>query len=181
MTALLRIYDRSFSAAEAALAPWLLPTLARLVFAGVLLVHYWSSAMTKLGEGVAGLLRPSLGAYVQILPRTVEAAGYDLSQLGLVHRAVVVAGTWAELVLPALIVAGLLTRLAALGMIGFVGVQSRVDVAGHNLGASATGAWFDADPSALILDQRAFWVVVLLMLVLRGAGPLSLDRLWGRA
>ena len=161
---------------------WLLPTAARLVFAAVLFGYYWNSALTKVGDGLFGILRPSDGAYIQIFPRVVEAAGYDVSQLGPLHWAVVVAGTWAEFLLPVLIVLGLLTRLAALGMIGFVLVQSWVDVVGHNLGAADIGAWFDRLPSALILDQRAFWVLLLLVLVTKGAGPLSLDRLLaGRA
>lgn len=160
-----------------ALAPALIPTLSRLIFAGVLLVYYWNSARTKLGDGIAGLVRPSDGAYVQIFPRAVEAAGYDFSQLGAFHWAVAVAGTWAEFVLPLLIVLGLFTRLAALGMIGFVAVQTRVDIAGHGLGATDIGRWFDRDPSALIADQRALWLFLLVVLVLRGAGPLSADRL----
>jgi putative oxidoreductase len=66
-------------------------------------------------------------------------------------------------------------------MIGFIGVQSWVDVTGHNLGAADIGAWFDRLPSALILDQRAFWVFLLIVLVLRGAGPISADRLLARS
>lgn len=175
MTRLAALHDRIFGSLEAA-APFLIPTLARLVFLGTLFVYYWNSAMTKLGDGPLGFLQPSNGAYIQIFPRTVEAAGYDISQLGPFHWAVVTAGTVAEIVLPVLIVAGLLTRIAALGMIGFVVVQSIVDVTGHGLGAADIGAWFDGLPSALILDQRAFWVFLLVVLVLRGAGPLSLDR-----
>jgi putative oxidoreductase len=37
-----------------------------------------------------------------------------------------------------------------------------------------TGGWFDNTAGA-IADQRAFWIFLLLVLVLRGAGPLSLD------
>lgn len=152
----------------------ILPTLARLVFAAVLLAYFWGAAGTKLGEGVAGLWTPDFGAYAQIFPRQIEAVGYDPSQLGLYHRLVVLAGTWAEYVLPALIVIGLLTRLAALGMIGFVAVQSATDIWGHGV---APGAWFDRASDAVIADQRAFWVLLLVILVLKGAGPLSLDRL----
>jgi putative oxidoreductase len=31
-----------------------LPTLARLTFAGVLLIYFWNSGMTKLGDGMFG-------------------------------------------------------------------------------------------------------------------------------
>ncbi|MCW3781937.1 DoxX family membrane protein [Defluviimonas salinarum] len=162
------------------LAPATLPTLARFVFAGVLLIYYWNSARTKFGEGITGLFRPSDGAYIQIFPKAVEAAGYDFSQLGPFHWAVTLAGTWAELLLPLLIVLGLLTRLASLGMIGFVLVQSLTDILGHGVGGDDLGRWFDATPGALILDQRALWIMLLLPLVLMGAGPLSLDRLLAR-
>lgn len=156
----------------------LLPLLARLVFAGVLLRYYWHSGLTKLGDGVLGFLFPSSGAYVQIFPRAMEAAGYDTSQLTVFHWAVVVAGTVAEFALPALIVLGLLTRLSALGMIGFIIVQSLTDLYGHGGIAheGTLGAWFDRMPGALILDQRAFWVLCLAVLVFKGAGALSVDR-----
>jgi len=156
---------------------WVLPSLARLIFAGVLFVYYWKSAVTKLGEGPLGLFSPSFGAYGQIFPKAFETAGYDPSAMGLHHWAVIVAGTAAEFILPVLIVLGLLTRPAALGMIGFVLVQSIVDVTGHGLGAADIGVWFDNNPSALLVDQRAFWIFTLGYLVLKGAGPVSVDAL----
>lgn len=166
-----RLADRLSEAANA-----LLPLLARLIFAAVLLFYFWASAATKLGDGVFGIFRPSAGAYVQIFPRATEAVGYDVSQLSMFHWLVALAGTWAEFILPALILLGLLTRLAAFGMIGFVIVQSAVDITGHGADAATIGAWFDRASGALILDQRAFWVFVLIVLVMKGAGPLSLDR-----
>ena len=155
---------------------WLLPTLARFLFAAILLVYYLNSGLTKLGDGVAGLWTPSLGAYAQIWPRAFEAAGYDVSAMTTFQYLVVLAGTWAEFILPVLIVLGLLTRLAALGMIGFVVVQSLTDVYGLGL-TEEVGAWFDRLPDAIILDQRALWVFLLIVLIVKGAGPLSLDRL----
>ena len=154
-----------------------LTTLARLVFAAVLLRYYWASGLTKLGDGLTGIVQPSVGGYAQIWPRAMEAVGYDTSQMSAFQWLVVVAGTWAEFLLPLLIVIGLLTRLSALGMIGFVVVQSLTDIFGHMADAATIGAWFDRLSGALILDQRAFWVLCLLVLVMRGAGPLSLDRL----
>lgn len=158
---------------------WLITTLARLIFAGTLLMYFWASAVTKLGDGIFGLFIPSVGAYAQIFPRTMEAVVYDTSQLTFFHWAVVVAGTWAEFILPALIVIGLFTRLSALGMIGFVAVQSATDLIGHGgLEHPETfGAWFDRIPDSAILDQRAFWVFLLLVLVLKGGGPLSVDKI----
>ncbi len=156
-----------------------MPTLARFLFAAVLVLYFWKSAVTKLGDGILGILQPSVGAYAQIFPRAMEAAGYDTSQLSVFHSAVVVAGTWAEFILPALIVLGLLTRLASLAMIGFVAVQSLTDLYGHGgiEHIETLGAWFDRFPDHVILDQRALWVFLLLTLVIKGAGPLSLDRL----
>lgn len=153
---------------------WVLPTLARLVFAGVLAVYFVNSGLTKIAP-LDGFPMASAGAYVQIFPRAFEAAGYDPSALGRLHHTVVYAGILAEFVLPALIVIGLFTRLSALGMIGFVIVQSVTDVVGHQQHA-ALGQWFDRFPDAAILDQRAFWMMLLVVLVIKGAGPISADR-----
>lgn len=181
MNLLISLHER-LSGMLAAVATALLPIAARLVFAGVLLVYFWTSALTKLGEGAAGLVIPSDGAYAQIFPRVFEAAGYDSTQLGTYHWLVVVAGTWAEFILPALIVLGLLTRLVALGMVGFIIVQSLTDIFGHGADAATIGRWFDAASDALILDQRALWIAVLLILATMGGGRLSLDALLaGRA
>ena len=179
MNTLVSLHNSTFSQIER-MQGWLVPTLARLVFAGVLLVYFWNSAMTKLGEGIFGIFTPSDGAYAQIFPRALEAAGYDSSQLGSFHWLVATAGTWAEFVLPALIVLGLLTRLSALGMIGFVIMQSLTDIVGHGADGDTIGGWFDRFSDAHIVDQRAFWVFLLVVLVVRGAGPLSLDRLFTR-
>lgn len=162
------------------LAGPVLGTLARVMFAGILFFYFWNSALTKLGDGVSGLWNLSIGAYAQIFPKAFEAVGYDPSALPPLYKLIALAGTYAEFVLPVLIVIGLLTRLAALGMIGFIAVQSYVDVVGHGLGDKDIGAWFDGLPSALLLDQRMFWGLLLLTLVLRGAGPLSLDALLWR-
>ncbi|MBB5515729.1 putative oxidoreductase [Rubricella aquisinus] len=174
MLTLLRLPNLIFDAIEAR-AGFLIPTLARFTFASALLVFFWHSAGTKL-DGVFTL---SFGAYGQIFPRTLEAYGYDLSQFGFVHKLIGLAGAYAEYVLPALIVLGLMTRLAALGMIGFIAVMSWVDIFGHGLDADTIGALFDRDPYGLIADQRLFWLVILVTLVVKGAGPLSVDRLIG--
>ncbi len=156
-------------------ADWLVPTLARFLFAAILAVYFVNAGLTKLGDGLAGLWTPSTGAYAQIFPKAFEAVGYDSDQLGVFHWAVAVAGTWAEFLLPALIVLGLLTRLAALGMIGFVFVQSLTDIYGHGQ-SGEIGAWFDRFPDAIMMDQRALWVFLLVVLVIKGAGPFSFDR-----
>lgn len=160
-----------------------LPLLARFTFAAVLLHYFIASGLTKLGDGFFGFLSPSVGAYAQIFPKAMEAVTYDISQLGLFHWAVVTAGTIAEFTLPALVVIGLFTRLAALGMIGFVIVQSLTDLYGHGgiEHEGTLGAWFDKASDSLILDQRALWVFLLITLVLQGGGWLSADRALTRA
>lgn len=173
MTSLLSLYASLAGKLER--AEWLLPTLARFLFAAVLMVYFLNSGLTKLGDGISGIWTPSVGAYAQIFPRVLEAAGYDTDALSLFHKLVVLAGTWAEFILPVLIVLGFLTRAAAFGMIGFVVVQSLTDIYGHSA-SDALGAWFDRFPDALIMDQRALWIFLLLVLVVKGAGPLSFDR-----
>ena len=66
-------------------------------------------------------------------------------------------------------------------MIGFITFQSLTDLYGHGGITQPTtlGAWFDKLPDGLILDQRAFWIFTLLVLVLKGGGILSLDRIFG--
>lgn len=177
MHALVSIHNTVFSLVERA-GNWLMPLAARLVFASTLLLYFWNSGLTKLGDGILGLFSPSIGAYSQIFPKQLEAVGYDVSQFGLFQKLVVLAGTYSEFILPLLIVIGLATRLAALGMIGFVVVQSLTDVIGHGAtDAKTLGALFDRFPDAVILDQRLFWVFLLTYLVVRGGGALSLDAL----
>ena len=150
-----------------------LTTLARFIFAAVLFMYFINSGLTKIPDGFDSLLSPSFNAFAQIFPKGAEAASYDITQATTFQKVVILAGTWAEFLLPSLIIIGLWTRAAALGMIAFVVVQSLTDIYGH--GAEA-GAWFDNASDALILDQRAFWVFLLLYLVFKGGGPFALDR-----
>ena len=174
---LLKTYDRFANCLSAVGDRWLIGLAARFVFAASLAGYFWSSASTKISEGLFGFLMPTVGAYAQILPKATEAVTYDVSQLGFFHHAIVYAGTYAEFILPALIILGLFTRFASLGMIGFIIVQSIVDVIGHGADATTIGALFDRAPDAVILDQRLFWCFLLAMLVIKGAGRLSLDAL----
>lgn len=177
MSTLVSLHNAIFTRLDRA-GDWLLPTLARYVFASTLLFYFWNSARTKVGDGLFGIFRPSDGAYVQIFPKAMEAVVYDTSQLGIFHWAVATAGMWAEFILPALIVIGLLTRLSSIAMIGFVAVQSLTDLYGHGgIAHSETlGVMFDRIADGAILDQRMFWTFVLIVLVVKGAGPLSVDR-----
>lgn len=186
MTALIAVHNALFDRLERTLEPWFLGLLARLIFAAALFGYYWTSALTKIGEGVAGVFAVQDGAYWQMFGEaTLAEYGYDAAQLPFFpYDLMAVAGTYAEFLLPVLIVAGLATRLAALGMIVFVLVQSWVDVTAHGLDAASIGAPFDRLPNAVIWDQRAFWVFLLAYLAVKGAGAVSLDglvtRLWAR-
>jgi putative oxidoreductase len=151
---------------------WLLPSLARFIFAASLLWFFWNSALTKLGEGFFGFLSPSFGAYAGILPWASEPYSF-------LDHLIVYLGTWAEFVLPLLLVLGLFTRGAALAMIFFALVLTSVDIWGHHVDAETIGTWFDGRAGSVIADQRMFWLLLLLTLVLRGGGPVSLDRVLG--
>ena len=173
---LMSAYHRFFGAVEQFTANWLPGLLARAVFAGVLFMYFLGSAMTKVGDGLTGIFVVQDNAYFQILPSVVEAYGYDASQVPFLPWGLVVyLGTYSEILLPVLIVLGLFTRIAALGMIGFVMVQSYVDIAFHGVDEMTVGRWFDSLSDAAIMDQRALWVFLLVYLVIYGAGRISLD------
>ncbi|WP_201057256.1 hypothetical protein, partial [Marichromatium gracile] len=74
-----RLYVAVFGVVERLAGDWFLGLVARLVFASVLLLYFWKSALTKIGAGYAGFLEPTAGAYAQILPQITEQAGYDIS------------------------------------------------------------------------------------------------------
>lgn len=178
MDRLITLYHAIFAPVER-LGAQALPLLARLVFAASLLGYYWNSAGTKVWdrkgeEGIFDFFTMESGTYAQMFPKAFEAAGYNTSKMGFLYDVVAFAGTYSEWLLPLLIVIGLLTRLAALGMIGFVVVQTWVDVSGH--GAKA-GMLFDTKYQ--LIDERTIWIFGLLVLVFKGAGALSVDRLLG--
>lgn len=145
----------------------------RFIFVLVLLPYYLNSAMTKVdGFGL------SAGAFAQILPPIAEQYLYDTTAIPFFPWHIVVwAGTIAEFVLPVLIVVGFLTRLSALGMIGFIIVQTVVDVVFHG---AALGALANGLPGELI-DQRLMWVFLLCLLVFSGSGRTSVDHLLRRS
>lgn len=167
---------RVVAAAETHADKWLLGLLARFAFLAVLYLYYLSSALTKVGDGVLGFFSIQAGAYYQIAMPAVEAAGGDPDAVSFLPWGLIVTlGTYSEFLLPLLVVAGLFTRVAAVGMIGFVLVQSLVDITVHNVDATTIGALFDRFPDSVILDQRLLWVFLLSYLALKGGGAFSLD------
>ena len=180
ITTLQRLYHQVFGTVERATDGWLTGLLARLVFAAVLFTYFINSAFTKVGAGISGFFQVQDGAYFQILPTVMETYGYDTSGLPFFYDLIVYAGTYSEFLLPVLIVAGLFARAAALGMIGFIAVQSFVDINFHNADAKTIGALFDRMPDSVIADQRLLWVFVLVVIAVKGAGYVSLDALLSR-
>ena len=179
ITAIRDLHGAFFGFIQRVTQGWLPGLLARFTFAAVLFMYFFNSAKTKVGDGLSGLLSIDDGAYIQILPTVMEKYGYDVSQIpAFPYQVIVYAGTYSEFILPALIVIGLFTRIAAVGMIVFVFVQSFVDITAHGADATAIGAWFDRVPDSAILDQRAMWVFLLAYLVIYGAGKVSLDHLF---
>lgn len=166
---------------ENAVSNWLPGFLARFVFAATLALYFLNSAQTKVGEGVLGFFTVSGSAYYQIALPAVEAAGFDPAQVPFIPWGLVVhLGTYSEFVLPLLLVLGILTRLSALAMIGFITVQTVVDIVVHQVGSETIGAWFDRFPDSAILDQRLLWIFPLFILVIYGPGRISVDYLVGR-
>ncbi len=175
---LTRLHNGVFGFFERLLNGWFLGLLARIVFSSVTLLFFWNSAKTKLSGGPFNL---STGAYAQIFPKKFEAAGYDADAMSALDTAVVFAGTYAEFILPALILIGLFTRASAVGMIGFIAVMSIVDINGHGLDAKSIGAMFDRIQDGVVADQRLLWIFPLIYLAVKGAGAISLDAVFGRA
>jgi len=170
-----------FALLQKAAGDWFLGLAARLTFASVLLGYFLNSALTKVGSGFPGILTPGTGAYVQILPTLTKSVGYDTDKISFIPWGLIVTmGTYAEFVLPVLIVIGLFTRLSALGMIGFIAIMTYVDIYFHNIDEKTLGAPFDRFQDAAIADQRLLWLFPLVYLVIRGGGALSFDGLFSR-
>lgn len=175
-----QLHDTIFRLVERLTDGWFFGLFARFVFAATLYVYFLNSAKTKVGEGILGFFQVSDGAYIQIAGKAFEAAGYDSSALPLSAHIMVIAGTYAEFILPLLVILGLFARIGAVGMIIFIFVQSYVDVTAHGV---ALGSLFSGQPGD-IMAQRLLWIVPLVYIALRGAGKIALDfplsRWWQR-
>nr|WP_272214247.1 putative DNA-binding domain-containing protein [Marinicella sp. W31]MDC2878644.1 putative DNA-binding domain-containing protein [Marinicella sp. W31] len=173
--------QQRFSEGRSISRPWFPGMFARLAFAATLWLYFLNSALTKVEPGLAGFFVVRSSAYYQIALPAVEAAGGDVSAVPFLPWGLIVhLGTYTEFALPLLIVFGLATRLSALGMLAFIAVQTFVDITVHQVGSETIGALFDRFPDSVILDQRLFWSLPLVMLVIYGPGRISLDHLAGR-
>lgn len=177
-----RLYTMVFGFLERLTDGWFLGLAARFVFASVLLQFFLNSAMTKIGGNFMNIFTPTSGAYAQMLPKLMEQVSYDTSQIAFFpYGLIVLLGTWGEFILPVLVVLGLFTRFASLGMIVFIIVMTYVDITGHGVDAQTIGALFDGDPYSKIADDRLLWILLLLVPTLKGPGVVSLDWVLGRS
>ncbi|MES0811881.1 DoxX family protein [Roseibium sp. SCPC15] len=175
-----RLYTIVFGALERLTNGWFLGFAARFIFAAVLLQFFLNSAMTKIGGSVMNIFTPTAGAYAQMFPQLMEQVSYDTSQIAFFpYGLLVLLGTWGEFILPVMVVLGLFTRFASVGMIIFIIVMSYVDIYGHGADAKTIGALFDGEPYAIISDDRLLWIFLLLVPTLKGPGVISLDWLLG--
>ncbi len=171
-----KLHKTVFTLVERLTDRWFLGLAARFVFFGVLYFYFLNSFGTKVGDGFAGFFSIQDGAYYQIALPAVEAAGGDVEAVPfLPWGLIVVLGTYTEFLLPLLVVLGLFTRIAAAGMIGFIAVQTIVDITVHQVGPETIGALFDRFSDSLIADQRTLWVFPLVYLIIKGAGVVSFD------
>lgn len=179
---LLGLYDATVSAAVGLLDGWFTGLVARFAIFSVLGMYYLSSAWKGLDGSLANLFSPTDSTFITMFPQAFEAAGYDTSALAFFpYTPVAVLGTIGELVLPILVLVGLFTRIAAVGLAIVVAVQSYVDVTGHGLDEKSIGAPFDRLPDAVIWDQRLLWIALLAILAVRGPGLLSIDAILRRS
>src|SRR5690606_305756 len=96
-----------------------------------------------------------IGAYAQIVPPIAEASGFDASKIAFLPWGLIVhLGTYAEVLIPLMILLGLFTRLASLAMIGFIAVMTYVDITFHGLAPESVGMLFDRVHNSIVADQR---------------------------
>jgi putative oxidoreductase len=158
-----------------------LSALSRLTFAAVLGQYFLISAVSKIGgsdlsvgPNVPGTFL-SLGAFYELAPQALTAAGYNSENLSLALLLGVEVIVLAEVILPVLLVFGLATRIAAFGMIGLILLTTVIDIYARHAPPEVIGALFDARPYDTILDLRLLWITVLAIPAILGGGALSLD------
>lgn len=129
---------------------WLLGLVARAVFAGTLLIYFYNSFLTKVDSRNGDYFTVTDGAFIQIYgDRVFEAVGYDFSSLEFwPWGALVYLATYAEIVLPVLIVLGFLTRIASWGMLIFIGVMTYKDITGEVVPPSVIVPGYEAPAPA---------------------------------
>ena len=143
VSALLRRYDAAVRGLSSALPESFLLLFVRVVLGGI----FWRSGQTKVVEGT----------WFQLTDTTYELFRTEYAGVPLPPELAAVLANSAEHVLPALLLAGLFTRGAALGLLGMTTVIQLFVY---------PDAWW---------PEHSLWAALALVLVLRGGGLLSLD------
>ena len=144
----LKHYDAATRWLSGRLPESLLLGFVRVVLAGI----FWRSGRTKVVEG----------SWFQLSDTTYELFRTEYAGVPLPSEFAAVLATSAEHLLPALLLAGLFTRGAALGLLGMTLVIQLFVY---------PDAWW---------PEHSLWAALALVLVLRGGGLLSLDALLTR-
>jgi len=148
MQGAIALYQRLVAIASSRLPEGLTLLLTRLALAGV----FWRSGRSKIEEG----------SLFSISDTTYYLFSEDYSAVPLPSDIAAVMATVAEHALPVLLVLGLFTRGAALGLLGMT-LVIQIFVYPE--------AWWQV---------HALWAALCLILIVRGAGLFSLDALVAR-
>ena len=142
-------YDAITMRLSGALPESLVLAFVRVVLAGV----FWRSGRTKVTEG----------SWFQLSDTTYELFRTEYAAVPLPPELAAVMATTAEHLLPALLVAGLFTRVSALGLVGMTMVIQLFVY---------PDAWW---------PEHSLWTAMALILIVRGGGQFSLDAVLTRA
>lgn len=149
VSAVLTRYDAITMRLSGALPESLVLAFVRVVLAGV----FWRSGRTKVTEG----------SWFQLSDTTYELFRTEYAAVPLPPELAAVMATTAEHLLPALLVAGLFTRVSALGLVGMTMVIQLFVY---------PDAWW---------PEHSLWAAMALILIVRGGGQFSLDAVLTRA
>lgn len=148
----------------------------RTVFVGVLFPWFVIGGLSKV-SGLSMSLGPSVGAmplslaaYYAYVPSQISSTTAGLPDFSLLVQTYVGLMVLLELVLPALILLGFMTRKAA-GLL----VLHQIVFLVFSRPTSEFGTVFDASPFDMVPDQLLLWIMLLAPLALFGAGPVSVD------
>ncbi len=147
---MITLHNAVFGWFQRILENWFLGLAARAVFAGTLFVYFYNSFLTKVDSRNGDYFTVTDGAFIQIYgDRVFEAVGYNFSSLEFwPWGALVYLATYAEIVLPVLIVLGFMTRIASVGMLIFIGVMTFKDINGEVFPPSLMVPGYEAPAAA---------------------------------
>ena len=148
LSASLTRYDAAVTSLSGRVPEGLVLLFVRVVLGGI----FWRSGQTKVAEGT----------WFQLTDSTYELFRTEYAGVPLPAELAAVLANTAEHVLPALLLAGLFTRGAALGLLGMTMVIQLFVY---------PEAWW---------PEHSLWIGLALVLILRGGGLFSLDALFTR-